>query len=93
MTSNRSDAYRRVMRMLDDLSASKFHSDEQAVIREAADTMFFCERLETDEAALDAMAALRDLAAGLVAGDRLMPDTAARLVADVEGCGPEPVPA
>jgi len=93
MTSNRSDAYRRVMRMLDDLSASKFHSDEQAVIREAADTMFFCERLETDEAALDAMAVLRDLAAALVAGDRLMPDTAARLVADVEGCGPEPVPA
>ena len=93
MTSNRSDAYGRVIRTLEDLSAAKFHADEQAVIREAADTMFFCERLETDEAALDAMAALRDLAAALVAGDRLMPDTAARLVADVEGCGPEPVPA
>jgi hypothetical protein len=93
MTSNRSDAYGRVMRSLDDLGASKFHDHEQAVIREAADTMFFCERLETDDAALDAMAAVRDLADVLVAGDRLMPETVARLVDDVEGCGPEPVPA
>jgi hypothetical protein len=93
MTSNRSDAYGRVMRSLDDLGASKFHDHEQAVIREAADTMFFCERLETDDAALDAMAAVRDLADVLVAGERLMPETVARLVDDVEGCGPEPVPA
>ena len=93
MTSSRSDAYGRVMQTLDDLGASKFHDHEQAAIREAADTMFFCERLETDDAALDAMAAVRDLADALMAGDRLLPDTAARLVADVEGCGPEPVPA
>jgi hypothetical protein len=91
MTSNRSDAYGRVMRTLADLSAAKFHDNEQAVIREAADTMFFCERLETDDAALDAMSAFRDLAAALVAGDRLLLETAAQLVADVEGCGPEPV--
>src|SRR5215212_3227049 len=80
MTSNRSDAYGRVMRTLGDLSASKFHDGEQAVIREAADTMFFCERLETDDSALDAMAALRDLATALVEGDRLMPETASQLV-------------
>src|SRR5436853_145425 len=49
MTSSRSDAYGRVMRMLGDLGASKFHDHEQAVIREAADTMFICERLESDE--------------------------------------------
>src|SRR5437899_12612484 len=91
MTSNRSDAYGRVMRTLDDLGASKFHDHEQAVIREAADTMFFCERLETDDAALDAMAAVRNLTGALVAGDRLVPETAERLVADVEGCGPEQV--
>src|SRR5215212_7459882 len=88
MTSNRSDAYGRVMRTLDDLGASKFHDHEQAVIREAADTMFFCERLETNDAALDAMAAFRDLADSLVQGDRLLPETAARLVDDLEGCGP-----
>jgi hypothetical protein len=91
MTSNRSDAYGRVMRTLDDLGASKFHASEQAVIREAADTMFFCERLETDDAALDAMMAFRQLTDALVAGDRLVADTATRLVSDVEGCGPEPV--
>src|SRR5436305_2203840 len=91
MTSNRSDAYGRVMRTLEDLSASKFHDNEQSVIREAADTMFFCERLETDDAALDAMTSVRDLADSLVEGDRLLPETMARLVADVEGCGPEQV--
>src|SRR4051794_18176758 len=93
MTSNRSDAYGRVMRTLDDLGASKFHEGEQALIREAADTMFFCERLETDDAALDAMMAFRELTDALVAGARLGRGRAARLVADVEGCGPEPVPA
>src|SRR5881227_3979537 len=91
MTSNRSDAYGRVMRTLGDLGASKFHDHEQALIREAADTMFFCERLETDDAALDAMTSVRDLADSLVEGDRLLPETMARLVADVEGCGPEQV--
>ena len=91
MTSNRSDAYGRVMRTLEDLSAAKFHAGEQAVIREAADTMFFCERLETDDAALDAMAAVRDLTGNLVEGGRLIAETAARLLTDIEGCGPEPV--
>lgn len=91
MTSTRSDAYGRVMRTLDDLGASKFHEHEQALIRDAADTMFFCERLETDDSALDAMAAVRDLTDSLVAGDRMLPETVARLVADIEGCGPEPV--
>jgi hypothetical protein len=93
MTSTRSDSYGRVMRTLGDLSASKFHDDEQAVIREAADTMFFCERLETDDAALDAMAAFVDLVDMMIAADRLVPETAARLLEDVEGCGPAPVPA
>lgn len=91
MTSNRSDAYGRVVRTLDDLSASKFHADEQAILREAADTMFFCERLESDDAALDAMAAVYELADWLVAADRVTADTAARLIADIEGCGPDPV--
>jgi hypothetical protein len=91
MTSNRSDAYGRVMRTLEDLSASKFHDTEQAVIREAADTMFFCERLETDDSALDAMGAVCRLIDNLVDGGRLIGETAARLLTDIEGCGPEPV--
>jgi hypothetical protein len=91
MTSNRSDAYGRVVRTLDDLSASKFHDDEQRILREAADTMFFCERLENDDAALDAMAAVYELADWLIAADRVTPTTAARLVADIEACGPDVV--
>src|SRR3954465_12417190 len=85
MTSNRSDAYGRVMRTLEDLSASKFHDSEQAVIREAADTMFFCERLETDDTALDAMAAVCQLVDSLVDGGRLIPATAARPLTQHEG--------
>src|SRR2546421_13023815 len=93
MTSNRSDAYGRVMRTLGDLGASKFHDHEQALIREAADTMFFCERLETDDAALDAMAAVYELTDWLVAADRVTPVTPARIVADIEACGPRTVAA
>jgi hypothetical protein len=93
MTSNRSEAYGRVMTTLDTIGASKLHPHEQSLIRETADAMFFCVRLETDEAALDAMAAVRDLGDAMLDGDRLMPETIARLMADVEGCGPEPVPA
>jgi hypothetical protein len=91
MTSNRSEAYGRVVRALDDLSASKFHADEQAILREAADTMFFCERIESDDAALDAMAAVYELADWLIAADRVTAETAARLIADIEACGPDTV--
>src|SRR3954452_4329318 len=91
MTSNRSDAYGRVMRTLQDLPASKVHDSEQALIREAADTMSFCERLETDDTALDAMAAACQLVDNLVDGGRLIAETAARLLTDIEGCGPERV--
>jgi hypothetical protein len=88
VTSERAQAYGRVVRTLADLSASKLHTDEQQVVRDAADALFFCEDVGADPAAHDALAALYELADRLVESDRLLPETAAALISDVEACGP-----
>jgi hypothetical protein len=91
MTSERSQAYGRVVKMLADISASKFHAHEDEIVRNAADALFFCESLIEDAHALDALDRLRELLAELAASGRLLFETAERLVTDVEACGPEPV--
>ncbi len=88
MTSERSQAYGRVMKTVADLAGGKLHGDEEQVVREAADALFFCETLDADTGAQDALGALYGLADRLVESDRLMPETAAKLIADVEACGP-----
>jgi hypothetical protein len=85
MTSGRAQAYGRVVKRLGDLGASKLHADEQQVVRDAADALFFC---EDGVAAREAMAELDALMARLVLTERLLPETAAALVRDVESCGP-----
>jgi hypothetical protein len=92
MTSERSQAYGRVVKALADLSASKFHEHEQELIRDTADTLFFCESLASDAHAREAVERLRAFAADLAASGRLLFDTAERLVTDVEACGPAPAP-
>ena len=92
MTSERSQAYSRVMKTLADLAASKFHANEQELVRETADALFFCESLVEDDYALGVLDDLRSLLAGLAASGRLLFDTAETLVRDVEGCGPAPAP-
>lgn len=76
------------MRAIKDLSASKLHADEQDVVREAADALFFCEDLDTDPVAEEALAAFYDLVDRMIESDRLIPETAGRLTAAVEACGP-----
>lgn len=76
------------MKMLADLSASKLHPDEQDVVREAADALFFCEDLENDPAAEQALADLYELVDRLMESERLIPETAGCLTAAVEACGP-----
>jgi hypothetical protein len=88
MTSERANAYGRVMKTLADLSASKLHGDEQQVIRDAADSLFFCEDLGADAEARAALDRVEQLAERLMASDRLSSETVGRLVADVESCGP-----
>jgi hypothetical protein len=88
MTSDRSQAYGRVTKLLDDLSASKLHPAEQQTVRDAADALFFCEDLSADTDARAALDALERLIDGLVESERFTTETADRLRADVEGCGP-----
>lgn len=86
MNSERSQAYGRVMKHLADLGPAKLHDDEQALIRDAADTLLFTE----DEGAEQALARVDELVSRLVDSGRLLEATADRLVGDLEDCGPEP---
>jgi hypothetical protein len=84
MTSERSQAYGRVMKTLADIGPSKLHADEQEVIREAADTLFFAE----GAGAAEALDRVDELATRLVDSGRLLEDTAHQLLRDLEDSGP-----
>ena len=86
MNSERSQAYGRVMQTLTDLGPAKLHADEQELIRDAADALLFAE----DRSAEQALDRVDDLVGRLVDADRLLTETADRLLRDLEGCGPEP---
>ena len=76
------------MKTLEDLSASKLHLHEQDVVREAADALFFCENLDSDPAAEQALADFYELLDRLIESERLLPETAGQVTAAVEACGP-----
>jgi hypothetical protein len=76
------------MKVLEDIGPSKLTAPEQDLIRDAADGLFFCENLADDDSARDALAEVEALTARLVEADRWLPESAERLLDDVEGCGP-----
>jgi predicted metal-dependent enzyme (double-stranded beta helix superfamily) len=76
------------VKWLEDLGPSKLTDPEQELIRNAADSLFFCEDVASDEAAREALAEVEALTGRLVESDRWLPETAERLLDDVEGCGP-----
>ena len=82
MDSDRSQAYGRVVKTLDDLGPAKLSVAEQQVVRTAADALLF------DGNAYDELAAVEDLAQQLVDAGRLSPERARLLVDDVAACGP-----
>jgi hypothetical protein len=89
MTSDRAQAYGRVTRTLGDLGPSKLLPEELELVRESADVLFFSEDVTEAHRALETC---RVLANRLVESERWLPETAARLIADLEACGPlEPV--
>jgi hypothetical protein len=92
MTSQRAQAYGRVMKTLADMGPAKLQPVEQDIVREAADAMFFAADLEGDLEAAEALSRLGRLAARLVESDRWLFETADRLVQDVEECGPAAAP-
>jgi hypothetical protein len=85
MTSERTQAYGRVVKTLDDLGPTKLQPAEQERIREAADTLIFA---ATPEEARAALADVEALAGHLVASERWSEERAETLVRDVEACGP-----
>ena len=90
MTEERTQSYSRVVRALEDLGASKLQSDEQAVIRDAADALIFCASGELDEPAEQALQDVESLLGGLVINGRWAEPTAQELLGDIAGCGPPP---
>ena len=85
MTSERSQAYGRVMQTIADLGPSKLHPSEQDRIRDAADTLLFC---EDATCAGEAMDDIRLLTGNLVESGRWLEESAEKLIGDLEGTGP-----
>jgi hypothetical protein len=87
-TPERARAYARVIEHLEDLAEVKLHADEQAVVREAADSLLFASDLQADPEAERALLELYALTDKMVDADRLTLERAGRLVREVEACGP-----
>ena len=88
MSPERSNAYRRVMKTLEDIGPSKLLDSEQQRIRYAADNLIFSADLSTDVEACDALEDVAALCRTLVESGRWEQATAVRLVDDVCECGP-----
>jgi hypothetical protein len=76
------------MRVVSAEGAERLEPDEQALLREAADALFFSEDIAGDPEASDALARANDLAGNLVGAERWTPDHAERVLQDLEACGP-----
>lgn len=87
MTSERAQAYGRVVKTLDDIGAVKLLPDEERRIRDAADTLLFCDSPDAP-GARDALADIEALARHLADADRWTEERARTLADDVVGCGP-----
>jgi hypothetical protein len=76
------------MRLLESPEGESLRPEELGAIREASDSLLFCEDLEADPAARDAADAIADLAVELVESGRWSEDSAEQLVSEVLACGP-----
>jgi hypothetical protein len=85
MNSERTQAYGRVIRTLEDVGPTKLHESEQERVRTAADTLIFAATLEE---AREALEDVDTLAEHLVATGRWSEERAAELAQDILACGP-----
>jgi hypothetical protein len=88
MSPERSSAYRRVMKTLEDVGPSKLLEGEQQRIRYATDNLIFSTDLSNDIDALEAINDVEDLCQALVESGRWEQSSATRLAEDVLQCGP-----
>jgi hypothetical protein len=89
MSPERSKAYRRVIKTLDDMGPSKLLDNEQQRVRYAADNLIFSKDLSADVEACDALDDVASLCRTLVESGRWQQETAMRLLDDVCECGPD----
>jgi hypothetical protein len=85
MNTERTQAYGRVVKTLEDLGPAKLQPAEQERVREAADTLIFAADLDEARTVMDDV---DTLAEHLVASDRWSEERARQLVDDLLACGP-----
>ena len=85
MTSDRTQAYGRVVRTLQDVGPTKLHDAEQARIRDAADVLIFAATYEEARTTLEDVESLTEQ---LVESGRWSEERAAELASDLMACGP-----
>ena len=85
MTSERTQAYGRVIKTLEDLGPSKLQPGEQERIREAADNLIFAADLDDARMSLIDVEELLD---HLTASGRWTSERADELASDLIACGP-----
>jgi hypothetical protein len=85
MTSDRTQAYGRVIKTLEDVGPAKLQPAEQDRIRDAADTLIFAAGPDEARGALED---IETLAEHLTTSGRWTGERADQLVQDVQACGP-----
>jgi hypothetical protein len=85
MTADRTQAYGRVVKTLEDIGPAKLQPAELEQIREAADTLIFAEGLDE---AFRVLSDVDALAEHLVASGRWTTERTEQLVQDLAACGP-----
>jgi hypothetical protein len=85
MNSERTQAYGRVIKTLDELGPTKLLPQEQDRIREAADTLIFAGGLDEAQRAISDV---ETLARHLADTGRWSDERAQRLAGDITACGP-----
>ena len=85
MKSERTQAYGRVIKTLEDLGPAKLQPAEQDRIRDAADTLIFAAGLDEARSALQDIEALAE---HLTASGRWTAESADALVQNLQACGP-----
>ncbi|MBO0768757.1 MAG: hypothetical protein J2O48_08760 [Solirubrobacterales bacterium] len=88
MSPERTDAYRRVLQVLEDLGPSKLQDDEVDRIRYAADSLVLTTDLDSDDA-IEAIAEIRLMLDHLVDSGRWSQESADKLNDDILACGPQ----
>ena len=87
MTSQRAQAYGRVLATLQDMAVAKLFTPELERIRDAADTLLFSESIDAP-GAREALGDIEALTRHLVDADRWTDERARGLADDVAACGP-----